>query len=123
VIQHTDVENLTNTQEGQKQEEALASKAVPQAHEEGLEYGDNAADIAADNMAATFAAHTALEVDGMLQLMQEGKILMNRYSFTLTVPSIDLIDCIHPDCSLSIPDCLLQTASIGIPKARYLHYE
>ena len=37
------------------------AKTVPQAHEEGLEYGDNAADIAADNMAATFAAKTAYE--------------------------------------------------------------
>ena len=38
-----------------------SAKAVPQAHEEGLEYGDNAADIAADNMAATFAAKAAHE--------------------------------------------------------------
>ena len=37
----------------------LAAKTVPQAHEEGLENGDNAADIAADNMAATFAAKTS----------------------------------------------------------------
>ena len=29
---------------------------VPEAHEEGLEYGDNMVEIAADNMAATFAA-------------------------------------------------------------------
>ena len=33
---------------------------LPQAHEEGLELGDNAADIAADN-SATFAAKTAHE--------------------------------------------------------------
>ena len=46
---------------GERRPRALAAEAVPQAHEEGLELGDNAADIAADNMAATFAAKTAYE--------------------------------------------------------------
>ena len=35
---------------------AVAANTVPEAHEEGLEYGDNAGDIAGANMAATIAA-------------------------------------------------------------------
>ena len=35
---------------------APAVEGLPQAHEEGLEYGVNAVDIAADNMAATFVS-------------------------------------------------------------------
>ena len=37
-------------------QQELVAKTVPEAHEEGLEYGDNTFDITAANMAATLAA-------------------------------------------------------------------